>query len=101
MSQRAPLRAVDRAIQIGGSTDQSAPLRSNRLGDRFFQAMIDVFSENARGYSGWADRHVRPLKAGGARDVERPRQLLEMGLSANVTEKTDIIGRLRDLDDES
>ncbi|MCU0574481.1 MAG: SEC-C domain-containing protein [Syntrophobacteraceae bacterium] len=69
-------------------------------GDRLFQALIDQFPNNAWGYIGWGDMYAWPIKAGGARDLERAKQILEMGLSANVTNKTDILGRLRDLDEE-
>jgi len=70
-------------------------------GDRLFQALIDQFPENAWGYIGWGDMYAWPMKVGGRPDPERAKQILEMGLSANVTDKTDILGRLRDLDEES
>lgn len=61
---------------------------------------IDLFPQNAWGYIGWGDIYAWPMKVGGAPDLERAKQILEMGLSANVTDKTDILGRLRDLEEE-
>ncbi|MCU0574903.1 MAG: hypothetical protein MUC41_18220 [Syntrophobacteraceae bacterium] len=69
-------------------------------GDRLFQALIDRFPENPWGYIGWGDMYAWPMKAGRLPDPERAKQIFEMGLSANVTDKTDILGRLRDLDEE-
>lgn len=70
-------------------------------GDRLFQALIDRFPDNTWGYIGWADMYAWPIKEGRHPEPERAKQILEMGLSANVTVKTEILNRLRDLEEES
>ena len=70
-------------------------------GDQLFTALIEQFPENAWGYIGWGDMYAWPLKGGGRRDPKRAKRIFEMGLNANVSDKTDLLNRLQDLDEES
>jgi hypothetical protein len=69
-------------------------------GDRLFEALIERFPDNAWGYIGWGDMVAFPTKVGSPRDLERAKRIYEMGLRANVKEKDDILGRIRNLEQE-
>lgn len=65
-------------------------------GDRLFAALIEQYPHNPWGYIGWGDMYADELH-----DMDRARQLYQMGLNPMVKDQEDIRDRLQTLEGKS